>query len=132
MASDKQIRMLVVDDDKDMRSSLADQFESEGFVVDMADDGIPALTLIQQRPYDIILLDLQMPRMGGLGLMKELHLRSTIPNIIILTASNSLLKAVECVKLGAKSYLLKPYDPEELLALVRKTLAPATTSPENP
>jgi DNA-binding response OmpR family regulator len=107
-----------------MRASLADQFESEGFVVATADDGIPALALLQQAQYDIVLLDLQMPRMGGLALMKELHLRSTIPNIIILTASNSLLKAVECVKLGAKSYLLKPYDPEELLALVTKTLNP--------
>ncbi|HTK81843.1 MAG TPA: response regulator [Bacteroidota bacterium] len=127
MAADKQLRMLAVDDDKDMRSSLAVQFEAEGFVVDTAGDGIPALSLIQQQRYDIILLDLHLPRMGGLALMKELHIRGTIPNIIILTASNSLLKAVECVNLGAKNYLLKPYDPEELLALVRKTVIKATS-----
>jgi DNA-binding response OmpR family regulator len=118
--------MLVVDDDVDMRTALVLQFEAEGFSVETADDGIPALAMIQRNNYDIVLLDLHLPKMGGLALMKELNLRGKIPNVIILTASNSLLKAVECVKLGAKNYLLKPYDPGELLTVVTKTLDAGT------
>ena len=118
--------MLVVDDDVDMRTALVLQFEAEGFSVETADDGIPALAMIQRNNYDIVLLDLHLPKMGGLALMKELNLRGKIPNVIILTASNSLLKAVECVKLGAKNYLLKPYDPGELLTVVTKTLSAGT------
>ena len=122
-------RMLVVDDDQSMRTSLAQQFEAEEFAVDTADDGIPALALIGKHAYDIVLLDLNLPRMNGVALMKELNRTGTIPNIIILTASNSLLRAVECVKLGAKSYLLKPYDPGELLTVVMRHVNPAKAAP---
>ena len=116
------VKMLVVDDDQDMRTSLALQFEAEGFIVDTADDGIPALSMIRQNDYDIILLDLNLPRMNGVTLMKELQQREKLPHVSIQTASNSLLKEIECVKLGAKNYLLKPCDPAELMNVVTKTL----------
>ena len=120
-------RMLVVEDHPDVRTSVAQQFEEEDFTVDTADDGIPARMLILQNNYDIVLLDLSLPRMNGVTLMKELVKIGKLPNVIVLTAWNSLPKAVECVKLGAKSYLLKPYDPAELLKVVMRTLYPEGT-----
>ena len=116
------MKMLVVEDNPEMRMALAQQFEAEEFTVDTANDGMPALELIRHNRYDIILLDLSLPRMNGVNLLKELHHLPNFPNVVVLTASNSLLRAVECVKLGAKSYLLKPYDPAELVEVVTRVV----------
>lgn len=116
------LKMLCVDDNSDLLKSLEDQFTSENFDVDTADDGDIALELIKKNRYDIILLDVKMPKVDGLAVLKELKKISRLPHVIMLSAVDDLEIAKECVKLGAKDFISKPYDPEELLHVVIKVL----------
>ncbi len=116
------LKMLCVDDNNDLRESLKDQFVLENFDVDTASDGDIALEMIKQNNYDIVLLDVKMPRMDGLSVLKELRTLDKNPQVIMLSAVNDLPTAKECVSLGAKDYISKPYEPEELLHVVIKVL----------
>lgn len=116
------LKMLCVDDNDDLRSSLKEQFTIENFDVDTADDGDIALEMLKNNHYDIILLDVKMPKMDGLTVLKEMKKMTRLPHVIMLSAVNDLPTAVECVKLGAKDYISKPYEPEELLHVVIKAL----------
>lgn len=115
-------KMLCVDDDIELRSNLSAQFTDEDFLVDVAEDGDIALEMIENNQYDIVLLDLKMPRMDGMAVLRELKKSLKAPHVIMLTAINDVEKAKECIKLGAKDYIAKPYDPEELLHVVIKVL----------
>jgi DNA-binding response OmpR family regulator len=114
--------MLCVDDNKELLNSLAQQFINEDFDVDTADDGDVALQKLKVNQYDIVLLDLRMPRMDGRKVLIEMKSIDKNPRVIILTGINDLPTAQECIKLGAKDYVTKPYEPEELLQIVMKVL----------
>ena len=114
--------MLCVDDHPDLRKSLQEQFLAEDFSVDTAEDGVVALEKIKNNRYDIILLDIGMPHMDGLDVLKEMKKLDLYTNVIMLSAVNDVPTALECMKLGAKDYIEKPYDPEELLHVVIKIL----------
>lgn len=116
------MRMLCVDDNEDLRNNLAQQFLNEDFDVETANDGMMALEKITANEYDIVLLDLKMPRMDGLTVLKELKKLNKYPHVIMLTGVDDVQTAVECVKLGAKDYIQKPYDPQDLLHIVIKVL----------
>ena len=115
-------KMLCVDDNEQLRINLAQQFINEDFDVDTASDGDSALEKIKNNHYDIVLLDLKMPKMDGMTVLKEMKKINKNPYVIMLTAVNDVPTALECVKLGAKDYVSKPYDPEELLHVVIKVL----------
>jgi two-component system response regulator (stage 0 sporulation protein F) len=117
--------MLVVDDHPDMRRSLEGQFLDEDFEVDTAADGEAALARMGAKDYDIVLLDMNLPKMDGMGVLKELKKLNKNPNIIMLTGIDDVQAAIESVKLGARDFLPKPYDPEELLHVVSKVLSSA-------
>lgn len=114
--------MLCVDDNKELLDNLAQQFSDEDFDVDTAEDGDIALQKIIDNQYDIVLLDLEMKRMDGITVLREMKKVNKNPYVIILTGNNQLPTAQECIKLGAKDYITKPYDPEELLHIVIKVL----------
>jgi DNA-binding response OmpR family regulator len=116
------MKMLCVDDKADLRENLRQQFLAEDFEVDTAEDGVKALEMIGKTDYDIVLLDLMMPRMGGKEVLLEMRKINKHPNVIMLTGVNEVATAIECVKLGARDYVSKPYDPEELLHVVIKVL----------
>jgi len=116
------LKMLCVDDNADLRESLADQFKMENFDVDTAEDGDIALEKIKNNHYDIVLLDVKMPRMDGMTVLKKMKTLNKNPHVIMLSAVNDVPTAMECVKLGAKDYISKPYEPEELLHVVIKVL----------
>ncbi len=116
------MKMLCVDDNEELRNNLAQQFINEDFDVDTANDGIMALEMITANQYDIVLLDLKMPRMDGVTLLKELKKITKYPHVIMLTGVDDVQTAIECVKLGAKDYIQKPYDPQDLLHIVIKVL----------
>ncbi len=118
----QHMRMLCVDDNNDLRSQLKDQFEAEDFNVDTAENGEIALEKIKASHYDIVLLDVKMPKMGGLKVLQEMKKLNKYPHVIMLSAVDDVPTAIECVKLGAKDYISKPYDPEELLHVVIKVL----------
>jgi len=116
------LRMLCVDDNADLLRSLKEQFVTENFDVDTADDGDVALEMIKNNRYDIVLLDVKMPKMDGLTVLKEMKKISRLPHVIMLSAVDDLDVAKECIKLGANDFISKPYDPEELLHVVIKVL----------
>ena len=116
------MNMLVVDDNINLRQTLKDQFINEEFDVDTAEDGEIALEMMQKKHYDIILLDVMMPKMDGLEVLKEMKKINRLPHVIMLSALNDLPTAKKCVELGAKDYISKPYEPEELLHVVIKAL----------
>lgn len=115
-------KMLCVDDNDELRKNLAEQFAAEDFNVETANDGDVALEMIKNNNYDIVLLDLKMKKMDGLTVLKELKGTNKHPHIIMLTGVDDVSTAIECVKLGAKDYIQKPYDPQDLLHVVIKVL----------
>jgi len=117
-----RLKMLCVDDNNDLRESLRQQFTAEDFDVDTAEDGDIGLEKIKAKNYDIVLLDMKMNRMDGMTVLEEMRKLKKFPNVIMLTAVNDVPTAMDCVKLGAKDYISKPYDPEELLHVVIKVL----------
>ena len=116
------LKMLCVDDHEDLRNSLKQQFTAEDFDVETASDGDIALDMIKKNQYDIVLLDMKMPKMNGMTVLKEMKKINKYPHVIMLTAIDDVPTALECVRLGAKDYISKPYDPEELLHVVIKVL----------
>jgi len=116
------LKMLCVDDNEQLRTNLQEQFLAEDFDVETASDGAMALEKIKNTDYDLVLLDLKMPKMDGKQVLTQMKAINRNPRVIMLTAVDDVATALECVKLGAKDYISKPYDPEELLHIVIKVL----------
>jgi DNA-binding response OmpR family regulator len=116
-------RVLVVDDEESFRTILKDHLEKEGFAVETADDGDVALSLLETERFDLMLLDIRMPRVDGFAVLRELRSRTARPRTIMLTAVDELSAALDAVRLGANDYLTKPFGSTELLACIRRVLA---------
>lgn len=114
--------ILVVDDEATMRRSLADILRLEGYHVQMAKSGDEAIQRLQSETYDLILLDLKMPGMSGVEVLRFSARIAPETQVILLTAHGSLESAIEALRLGAQDYLLKPSSPEMILASVAKAL----------
>jgi DNA-binding NtrC family response regulator len=124
-------RILIVDDELSVRSSLEEWFREDGFQVETAEDGLAAIRAMERGPYDIVLLDLKMPGMDGIAVQKRVREIDPRATIIILTAYASVETAVEALKLGAFDYVTKPVDPDELSNLVRNALNARALAEEN-
>jgi len=115
-------KILVVDDDQDIVTMLRDRLESLGFDTVSAPDGARALELIELESPNLVLLDLEMPRLSGLDVLKRLaQARQTDPSVhdlpvIVMTAHGTIAKAVEAMKEGAQDFITKPFDVELLNA----------------
>jgi len=119
----QKFKMLCVDDEEELRKSLHQQFSNEDFIVDTAESGPKALEKIKANDYDIVLLDLKMPNnMEGMEVLKEMKNIGKLTNVIMLTGVDDVNIALECVKIGARDFVSKPYDPEELLLIVNRVL----------
>lgn len=114
-------RLLVVDDDLDIRSLLAEQLGKAGFSVSTAGDGAEMRRVLQQESVDLVVLDLNLPREDGLTLCRDLRARSTTP-VIMLTARSEPIDRIVGLEMGADDYLAKPFEPRELLARIRNVL----------
>ncbi|MBU1742813.1 MAG: sigma-54 dependent transcriptional regulator [Proteobacteria bacterium] len=124
-------RIMVVDDELAMRESLAAWLVKDGFEVATADGGEQALALMKQTPFDLVFVDIKMPGMDGLELLRRLRADHPETYAIIITAYGSIDTAVEAMKLGATDYLVKPFDPEQLMVLIDKTLQHKALVDEN-
>jgi len=114
------IRVLVVDDELGARTALRDLLKSEGYEVDLAADGIAALERLAELPPDIVVSDLDMPRMGGMQLLEELRKSDRDLPVVVATSAAEVGSAVRAMRAGATDYLTKPIDFDELvLALTR-------------
>jgi DNA-binding response OmpR family regulator len=113
------MRVLVVDDSERVRKTLASGLHAHGLTVDTASDGREALHLIETLPFDVVVLDLMMPTMDGVELLRALKGRATNPRILVLSARDQVQDRVDALNLGADDYLVKPFAFDELLARVR-------------
>ena len=110
--------ILVVDDEEPFRRLLKNELARKGYAVSVAVDGGGALRLMRENPFDAILLDVVMPGVDGLSLMKKLKEDPSAPPIIVLTGKATVETAVEAMKNGAYDYLTKPYKLDELVIVV--------------
>src|SRR6478752_4383260 len=116
------LRVLVVDDDADLRLSVASALSESHYLVDQAKDGEEGVNRVRAGHYDLVLLDVNMPRMSGLEALKEIKNHDPSIIVIILTAFSNVRDAVEATKEGAYNYLEKPIKAENLVYLVDKAL----------
>lgn len=114
--------ILVVEDESDLAFLLRRNLEAEGYIVDVAGDGDVAAGLIAHGRYQLVLLDLMLPRRSGLELLKMIRAQEQPAPVIILTARSSVAERVEGLRLGADDYIGKPFDMAELLARVEAVL----------
>ncbi len=119
--------ILVIDDEESLRHTLGRILRQAGYEVTTAGEGTEALRLVNDGyenalPYDVVYLDIRLPGMDGLQVLKELRQRDAHLPVILLTAYGSLKTALEALRLGATDYLLKPLDPEVLVARTRVLL----------
>lgn len=117
------IRVLYVDDEPALRMLVQTQLQDEGIDVTTADDGDTALDTLEKERFDLILLDIRMPRIDGVSVLKEIRERKLSSRIIMLTAVEDFEVAIEAVKLGAIDYITKPYQIEELIARIHRVVS---------
>lgn len=108
--------ILLIEDNHELASLITDFLESEGFELDYACDGLQAINLIEQNPYRMLLLDLNLPRLDGLSVCRWVRERFDELPIIMLTARDTIEDSLEGFSMGADDYLTKPFDLRLLLA----------------
>ncbi len=115
-------QILVIDDDENIRELVSFALEYNGFNVDTAANGEEAIELVEQNKYDCIISDIEMPKISGLELLKQLRELKKVTPVIMLTGVRNVAIAVEVMKLGAQDYLVKPIDRDSLLLSVNKSI----------
>jgi len=115
-------KILVVDDEQNMRTGLKDNLEFEGYEVDTANDGVQGLKKILDNNYNLIILDVMMPKKSGFDVCKESRNAGITTPIILLTAKGEEIDKVVGLEIGADDYVTKPFSLRELLARVKAIL----------
>lgn len=123
--------ILIVDDDRDLASMLAEFLGHEGFQLAAVPDGGSALELIAERPFDLVILDVMLPGSSGFDVLREIRQRKPRLPVLMLTARGEAIDRILGLELGADDYLPKPFDPRELAARVRAILRRAAASGDN-
>ncbi|MDZ7778864.1 MAG: sigma-54 dependent transcriptional regulator [Gemmatimonadota bacterium] len=116
-------RVLVVDDDPTIRNLLRDTLEDQDHDVTVVEDGQSALNVLHARDVDVVLLDLNLPRVSGMNVLAALPSLNTDAQFIVMTAFGTISSAVEAMKLGAYDYLTKPFDEDELLRVLERAVS---------
>lgn len=116
------MRLLLVEDDTMIGEAVLDLLRAEHYAVDWVKDGEMADTALQSHAYDLVLLDLGLPRRDGLSVLRAVRARKDRIPVLIATARDSLAERIEGLDAGADDYVLKPYELEELLARIRALL----------
>jgi two-component system OmpR family response regulator len=129
-------RILVVDDDPHIREVICFALEKAGMTTEVAGDGGTALRQFRRRPADMLVLDIGLPELDGLGVCRELRKFSTVP-ILFLSARDEEIDRILGLEIGGDDYVTKPFSPRELVARVNVILrrarsAPAPTEPDEP
>jgi two-component system copper resistance phosphate regulon response regulator CusR len=124
------MRILVVEDEKRIADFLSRGLESGGYAVEVAGDGAAALERVHATEYDLIILDLGLPDMDGMAVLKKIRTRKTSPPVLILSARDAVDDRVKGLETGADDYLVKPFAYVDLLARVRVLLRRGQPTPE--
>ena len=113
------MRILVVEDEKHLNRIISEAVEDEGYSVDSCYNGVEALEYLECADYDVIILDIMMPKMNGLELVRRLRSEGNNTPVLFLTARDAVADRVEGLESGGDYYLTKPFDFQELMAVVR-------------
>jgi two-component system alkaline phosphatase synthesis response regulator PhoP len=123
-------RVLLVEDEAGLRLTLSDRLASEGYAVETAVDGVAGLAHAASGTFDLIVLDVMLPRMNGFDVCREVRQRGVTTPILMLTARGQVVDKVVGLKLGADDYLTKPFETIELMARLEALLRRRPSSPE--
>ncbi|MBM4168082.1 MAG: sigma-54-dependent Fis family transcriptional regulator [Ignavibacteria bacterium] len=118
----QMISILAVDDEEPLLYLLEGVLTQEGYRVKTADDGIAAINMLQAEPFDLVLLDVKMPRVDGIEVLRFIKDSFFDTQVVMLTGVHELKVAVECMHMGAYYYLAKPYATNELLTIIDRAL----------
>lgn len=116
----QKFRILVVDDELIVRDSLKEWLEEEGFTVEAVESGPEALDRLAKGPYHLMLTDIKMPGMDGVEVLQKAKESFPDLTVVMMTAYATVESAVEAMKIGALDYLMKPFDPDKLVPMVRQ------------
>lgn len=120
------MRLLLVEDDVMIGESVLDLLRAEAYAVDWVKDGEMADTALDTQTYDLVLLDLGLPRRDGLAVLRRLRARKDRTPVLVATARDAVAQRVEGLDLGADHYIVKPYELDELLARIRALIRRAS------
>ena len=120
---ERKTKILVVDDEASLRLLLSNELTRAGYHVDVAADGETAMARIREDLYHVILLDIVMPGMDGIALLRNIRLENIVSEVIILTGNATIESAIETIKLGAFEYIRKPYSLSELIIQIERAIA---------
>ena len=123
-------RLLIVDDDKQIRELLSFDISQSGYIVDVALDGQEGLKKALENHYDLVLLDVMMPKMNGYDVCKNIRIAKPNLPILMLTAKGSIEDKTEGFDCGADDYLIKPFEIQEVLLRIRALLRREITPPK--
>ncbi|MDR3569983.1 MAG: sigma-54 dependent transcriptional regulator [Syntrophobacteraceae bacterium] len=112
-------KILAIDDEHNIRHLIESEFTLEGYEVKTAKDGHEGLKLLDNQAFDVVLLDIRLPRMNGIEVLRRLKKKSPATEVLIITGYGDIKTAVESLKLGAREYITKPFKLDELLGLVK-------------
>jgi DNA-binding NtrC family response regulator len=115
-------RLLIVDDEKDLRTLLSDVLLTQGYEISSAEDGEEAIAMLQRDKYDLTLLDLQMPNVDGIQVLKFIKEHSPKTRAIVLTGYADLKHAMEAKEFGASDFIGKPYKLHDVLSTIERVL----------
>ncbi|MCK9408816.1 MAG: response regulator [Bacteroidota bacterium] len=115
--------ILVVDDEDALRNVLSSELQGEGYSVVSAADGDEAISILEQKSFHLVLLDIKMPRVDGFEVLKFIKEKRPDAKVIMLTGFADLKNAIESKKLGAEDFVSKPYDLVDLLTTIERVLS---------
>ena len=113
-------RILIIDDELLIRSFLAETLRRKMFDVTTAETGQKAIALLKSQSFDMVICDMKLPDFSGIEILKKVKELSPNTIVIIITAFGSIENAVEAMRLGAFNYLLKPFSPDSIEAIIEK------------
>jgi DNA-binding NtrC family response regulator len=114
----KEIRILIVDDEQDLLDTMSKRMRKRGMIVHASSNGLDALELIQKEPIDVVLLDVRMPQMNGIDVLKRIKEIDPMMAVVMLTGHASIESAVTGMEYGAFDYLIKPVDFDSLCYMI--------------
>jgi len=117
-------RILAIDDEKNIRHLLRNELTPEGFEVQTAKTGEEGLKLLGEQRFDLVLLDIRLPKMDGIEVLRRLKQKAPGTEVIMITGYGDIKTAVESMKLGARDYITKPFKLSELIALISQFISP--------
>jgi DNA-binding NtrC family response regulator len=116
-------KVLAIDDERNIQHLIKSEFSLEGFDVATAGTGEEGLRLFDEHPFDLVLLDMKLPKLNGLETLKQLKQKASSVEVIMITGHGEVESAVESIKLGARDYITKPFKLDELILLAKEAIA---------